>query len=516
MHAAILLLSLSLGISAATAQPELSFATGVNATGWAQAQTNADGAILIESPEYPRGLWLHFFDEAGDALAGLHVEYHGQPSNFVSLYCVDPSGSVQETLIWTRAEGDPLRLTLKPKEASDQLPVGIAAIDWQIDPSVEYLLTPVEEKRRIGWEAVTAFLQARWQGQTGRVVVQTEATILAVELDEPQVLTTLMDYLQQSADNGFGKGTFLIMIKLPAGRLGLRGSALLSIYLFFADPNLEAVVRQALGKPRGRSITRQEAASLTDISAYHRSIHSLSGIEHLTNLSSLYLRSNQIVDLTPLANLTNLQWLNLGWNQIVDLTPLANLTNLSELYLGFNQITDPTPLANLANLTDLSLFFNQITDPTPLANLTNLNWLHLSHNQITDPTPLANLTNLNSLGLHSNQIVDLTPLANLTNLSRLYLHSNQITDLTPLANLTNLSKLYLHSNQITDLTPLANLTNLSYLYLEDNQIEDLSPLIANPSLSEGDDVRLENNPLNTQALNQHIPALQARGVRVSY
>ena len=64
MHLSILrsgiLLALLLGASAATAQTELFFATGVDSTGWAQAQSNADGHVLIESPQYPRGLWLDF------------------------------------------------------------------------------------------------------------------------------------------------------------------------------------------------------------------------------------------------------------------------------------------------------------------------------------------------------------------------------------------------------------------------------------------------------------------------
>ena len=65
-------------------------------------------------------------------------------------------------------------------------------------------------------------------------------------------------------------------------------------------------------------------------------------------------------------------------------------------------------------------------------------------------------------------------------------------------------------------TPLAGLTNLHALDIENNLIEDLAPLIANPGLGEDDTIRLKNNPLSDQALNEHIPALKARGVSVSY
>ena len=94
-----ILLALILGPSAATAQTELFFATGVDSIGWAQAQSNADGHVLIESPQYPRGLWLHLVDETGDALAGIRVEYQGRPNSLVAIHCVDPAGGVRETMI---------------------------------------------------------------------------------------------------------------------------------------------------------------------------------------------------------------------------------------------------------------------------------------------------------------------------------------------------------------------------------------------------------------------------------
>lgn len=128
------LLALVLGASTATAQTELYFATGVDSTGRALAQSNADGHVLIESPQYPRGLWLHLVDEAGDALTGIRVEYQGRPDSLVAIRCVDPAGEVQETLVWTRPEGAPLRLMLKTKEAAD-LPAGLVPIDWRIDPT---------------------------------------------------------------------------------------------------------------------------------------------------------------------------------------------------------------------------------------------------------------------------------------------------------------------------------------------------------------------------------------------
>ena len=542
----------ALGVSAATAQTDFPFAAGVDSTGRAQAQSNTDGQVLIESPQYPRGLWLHLVDEAGDALAGIQVEYQGRPDGLVVLRCVDPATGVQETLVWTRPRGDSLRLVLKPREAAD-LPAGLASIDWRIDWIAGALLDPVNETRLIGWEAVAAFLRARWQDQAGRVAVQLDASIsFTVELDRPEAIEMLVMHLQQQA------GTSLILLKAQVfkGELAILEGAILSPF-FFEDGTLETKVRRALGRPQG-FITLQEAASLTRLGDDIGIVHSLAGLEYftalqqlslaahrivdaspltdLTNLTELNIGNNQIADLTPLANLTSLQVLDLWWNQIIDvspladlanlqrldlhenqiadLTPLANLTNLTELNLRANQVADVSPLASLTNLTELNLSHNQITDVSPLANLTNLQWLDLSDKQIADLTPLANLTNLTELSLSYNQIADVGPLANLTNLQVLRLGRNSISDVSPLANLTNLTELHLNENQIVDVGPLANLTNLQGLDLFGNQIQDLTPLVTKTALGEGDSVNLRNNPLSDQARTEHIPALRARGVHV--
>ena len=151
------------------------FAVGVDRTGWAQARSNA----------------------AGQALAGIQVDYHGLPNGLVALHCVDPAGLRREMLLWTLPMGDPLRLTLQPRGPAD-LPAGLVPIDWHIAPAAEALLEPVAETQLTGWEPVEAFLRARWQERSGRVAVLLNAgTSLAVDLDHPQAVGMLRAYLQQ-------------------------------------------------------------------------------------------------------------------------------------------------------------------------------------------------------------------------------------------------------------------------------------------------------------------------------
>ena len=252
LRSGILLTLAALGTSAATAQTELFFATGVDSTGWAQAQSNADGHVLIESLEYPRGLWLHLVDEAGDALAGLQVEYQGRPDGLVAIRCVDPASGVRETLVWTRPDGTPLSLTLKSSESTD-LPAGLAPINWQIDPSAEFLLKPVEETRLIGRGAVATFLQKHWQHQTKRVVVQikSSAPVTNVAVERSRAIGTLMAHLQQTyrpAGTSIRRRTeFYIQVFRIGPDASLQEGVILYL-LLFADANLELVVRKALGR----------------------------------------------------------------------------------------------------------------------------------------------------------------------------------------------------------------------------------------------------------------------------
>jgi len=277
------------------------------------------------------------------------------------------------------------------------------------------------------------------------------------------------------------------------------------------DPNLEAKIRQAIGRPTG-TITYSDLEQLTYLNSESSSITDLTGLENCSNLTNVYLNSTQISDISPLAGLTNLQLLYLGFNQISDISSLAGLTNLQRLVLASNQISDISSLAGLTNLQRLELGSNQISDISPLSDLINLQWLNLTSNQISDISSLAGLTNLQLLYLGSTQISDISPLAGLTNLQWLHLGSNQISDISPLAGLINLQWLNLTSNQISDISQLSDLINLQWLELGSNQINNISSLVANPGISNGDVVNLLSNPLSCNSVINYVPVLIVRGV----
>jgi Leucine-rich repeat (LRR) protein len=299
------------------------------------------------------------------------------------------------------------------------------------------------------------------------------------------------------------------------GNYSITANFVLGDWLFFPDPNLEAALRAAIGKPTGH-IYESDLEGLTAFSATHRSIANLSGLEYCINLISLDLRDNQIGDISALAGLTKLEWLDLSYNLISDISPLASLTNLKWLYLYNNEIVDVSPLAGLTKLLYLYVQSNQIVDISPLASLTNLTRLLLFTNQISDISGVAGLTKLTWLYLHENQISNISPLVNLTNLTQLDLSDNQVSGIAPLGNLTKLAYLSLHSNQISNISALADLTSLIWLYLENNDISNIYPLVQNGGLGTGDEVSLGTNPLSDDSINVYIPELIARGVIISY
>ena len=305
------------------------------------------------------------------------------------------------------------------------------------------------------------------------------------------------------------------------------------------DANLRAAIEAALGKARGAPITVADMETLNLLHAADRGISNLTGLEFATNLKRLYLSENNISDISALSGLTNLRdltlWLNnltdvsalsgltelgrlvLIGNNISDISALSSLTKLLGLYLNGNPISDVSALRGLTNLTRLEIFATAISDISALSGLTNLIVLALGSNNVSDISALSGLTNLTFLYLQNNRITDVSALGRLTNLIVLVLSGNNISDISPLSGLINLKTLRLGNdgggNLVTDVSVLAGLTNLWKLGLAFNLITDVSALRGLYSLIELD---LRGNPLSDSSINDDIPALLSRGVKMFF
>jgi hypothetical protein len=178
------------------------------------------------------------------------------------------------------------------------------------------------------------------------------------------------------------------------------------------DPALERLIRQKLRIRSDRPITQDDIRNLRgDLDAGGNiGITDITGLEYATNLSTLSLYHNPIIDISPMSGMTGLTGFNLWGCQIEDLTPLRHLPNLTGAILGNNRVTNLEPLSGLTNITFLDMDSNRISDVRPLSTLHNLVHLELDGNQIVDYSPLANLTNLQVLWIQNNPGDDFSPL----------------------------------------------------------------------------------------------------------
>jgi len=262
--------------------------------------------------------------------------------------------------------------------------------------------------------------------------------------------------------------------KANDGKINSAVATVSIVVINIPDPNLRKALEVALQINIGEEITKEDLAGLTTLIDEHNS------------------PSLNIVELTGLDPCLNLTTVHLADNKISDLSSLSKLAKLESLVLKNNQIIDINPISELSNLTDLFLETNQVTDISPLSNLTNLVRLYLG----------------------VNQIKNIAPLANLVYLIKLRLDANQISDISTLINLTNLTVLYLNNNQINDISSLSNLSQLIELRLDDNKVTDITALVENTGIS--GKINLKDNPLSNTTLSTHIPALEARGIKVEY
>ena len=190
-----------------------------------------------------------------------------------------------------------------------------------------------------------------------------------------------------------------------------------------------------------------------------------------------------------------------------------DMRDITILDIHNRRITDLKGLEHAVNMSKLYASGNSISDISPLLGLTELTELHLSDNGISDVSLFAELTQLRGLNLSSNPISDLSFLAGLTQLRELGLGNIDTLDISFLAGLTQLKELSFWRNGLSDVSFLTGLIELRYLWLFDNTISDVAPLV---NLSQLRHLDILRNPVSYTSAYTHIPAIQAKGTRVSF
>ena len=275
-------------------------------------------------------------------------------------------------------------------------------------------------------------------------------------------------------------------------------------------------------------------------------------ISGLTELKSLVLISNEIIDIAFIKRLKNLTYLDLGNNKLnnVDiLIQLPNLRSLSlqqcgltnlhilnhknfqcleKLYIGMNKIIDYSFLENLVNLNTLNVYHNNLysTEFIDFLSSKNIIELNVSENQISNFYPNLKLKNLKKLFINNNNKITNIDFLNdkyLSNLEVLDLGNNiYIENFLPLTNLKKLKKINLfncslnkinffqkenceiieklelgHNNEIEDYSFLSFFNNLEYLNLNYNKIADFDWLNNCQFFDKISELDLGKNTLNS-------------------
>ncbi len=193
----------------------------------------------------------------------------------------------------------------------------------------------------------------------------------------------------------------------------------------FNNSALETAVRSALRISTGYPVLKRKITELARLTATHKEIVDLIGLEEATNLTTLDLGNNAIVNLSPLQNLSSLVKLDLADNAITEFTALTGLSILVDLDLDGNEIVSlPENLRGLSSLVTLDLADNNIENVPSLSGLSVLKTLDLRDNSSSDAK--------------DNDVRDITPVSGLE-LKALYLRGNEnlINDLSASGQLSN-------------------------------------------------------------------------------
>lgn len=250
--------------------------------------------------------------------------------------------------------------------------------------------------------------------------------------------------------------------------------------IVWADPGMEAAIRQLLNKPEG-DILRSE---IWDISVLDISCHSADG--------TCYIKANTVADsvtyelsedtpwvksLQDLAHFDSLQQLSVS---DLSLAGLSRCQNLRHLTLG-PEVTETEEISACTELLALELIGVPLDSLELLQPLHSLDYLKLTGYPALDLMPLTNLSQLKTLILSGSELVSLEPLAQLPVLKNLKLDNGAMyPSLEPLAD-TQLEYLSLNAGRLKlrtevydhlDYAPLTKIPTLVFLDLENHRNVD--------------------------------------------
>jgi len=255
----------------------------------------------------------------------------------------------------------------------------------------------------------------------------------------------------------------------------------------WAEPVVEALVRQVLDKPKG-IIYQEELDDIFCVELYGES-HLFFNYkdEGLRKGLDFHYRDRDDLQKMPKDGTYDLSGQQYTRGSVSSLADFANFRNLKELWVYKNSLKDLTGLASLEALVWLGLWDNEIQDAGALSSLRQLESLDLSMNNIEDMSDFTGFDHVKDLSLSGNYISNLdflTGFPSVVSLSLGYTPLTSLEGLTKLKNLERLESLNLDSVQIDDISILTGNTSLKSLHLKYLKVDsfDVEQLTAIPNL----------------------------------
>ncbi len=208
--------------------------------------------------------------------------------------------------------------------------------------------------------------------------------------------------------------------------------------IVFEDANFKAYLIENFDKDNDGEISFDEALDITKISINTVNVKSLSGIEHMPNLTFLdcngpfswdsergkYVGEGGQLESLDVSHNPKLGSLYCGFNKLTNLD-VSNLTSLTRLFCDYNKLTSIN-LDNTVSLRQLKAYNNNLTYIN-LRNSKNLTYVDVENNQLQSLDIRQNL-NLTYLDCDNNKIPSLD-ISNNVNLTTLSCYLNNLSEL---------------------------------------------------------------------------------------
>lgn len=240
----------------------------------------------------------------------------------------------------------------------------------------------------------------------------------------------------------------------------------------FNDENFYSCVVEYYNKKNNASLTvddlltYEQFSTIDELICKNNGVSDITGIEKLTNLTSLNLMENNLSNVDLTKN-NKLMYVELSGNPRITSIDLSKNIDLKEIYFRNDSLKNIN-LSSNTNLENLDLGFNELTSIN-LNNNINLKYVVLSSNQLSN-VDISNNTKLIEFSASNNKI-ESVKLPGTDTLEKLDLHNNKISSID-VSKYTKLQKLVMSTNQLSTID-LSNNIYLKELYISSNNLQSL-------------------------------------------